>query len=272
MSLEKKRPGRAARPAAGRKAPAAAGRKPAAAKPAAGSGVPVPAHLAGLMPGTVKCPKCGAAQTAVPVTVLRPEDGALGLLFQGTLNTFSCVSCGVRFKLDVALLYRDDDRRRVVYYLPAEDKLSPDAAEEQVQSILAACFGTDAAGEAPLCRLVATRQEFIEKIAILRAGLDDRLVEFIKYQLYLKYMAQMNPASKRLLYDFTNGDAERLVFIIFDRTAGRALSATEVPMDAYRELAAAAEHEKDMREEIAKLFPGMHVNAAACFSEDASRR
>ncbi|MFA4944113.1 MAG: CpXC domain-containing protein [Lentisphaeria bacterium] len=244
--------------AAGHGAESATGaRRKGAAEPAA--------ELAAMVPGTVKCPKCGAPQAAAPVTVLRPDDGALGLLFQGTLNLFTCAACGVRFKLEVALLYRDDARRRIVYYVPPEDAPTPAAAEAQVAAILQGCFGGGGA-EKPECRLALSRQEFIEKIALLRAGLDDRLVEFIKYQLYLRHEAAMDPRQRQLFYDFSLAGRDDLGFILFDRATGKAQAGAHVPMAAYRELEDAWRSSAELKEEIGRLFPGFHVSAATGFA------
>ncbi len=246
-----------------------AARTPAAKpapRPATRGGAEVPEHLAALIPGTVKCPKCGMAQTAVPVTVLRPDDGALGLLFQGTLNLFTCISCGTRFKVESLILYRDDAKKCLVCYIPEADAGAPQEAEAQVRKIMEGCFGPEVAGEvAPQCRLVFRRQDLVEKIVMLRAELDDRLVEYIKYQLYLKRATELDPRKKALLYDFSNGDKEQLAFVVFDRKSGRAESATHVPMALYRELADACRESDELRGEMTKLFPGMRVNASGCF-------
>jgi hypothetical protein len=114
-------------------------------------------------------------------------------------------------------------------------------------------------------RLVRVRAELVEKIAILRAGLDDRLVEFVKYQFFLRREQALDPQRKELYYDFSATGKEKLAFVVFDRMSGKAESAAHLPMDVYRELAAAFLTSDDLQEELQKLFPGYVVNAASLF-------
>lgn len=216
---------------------------------------------------SVECPKCGAPQDVAPVTVLRPGDKALGPLFNGTLNRFSCTRCGAAIRVDVPLLYRDDAGRRVIYFLPPGESgpVPQKQAEEQVEAVLTAVFGAAADGARPECRLALAKAEFIEKVALSRAHLDDRLVEFIKYQLYSRRPEELDPARKELLYDFSNASKDKLGFIIFNREMGQAETAIHVPMAVYRELASAFLNSADPQDELRKLFPGHVVCAANLF-------
>lgn len=216
---------------------------------------------------SVKCPTCGREIPLTPVTVLRPDDASLGLLFRGTLNQCLCPDCNARFRVDLPLLYRDDARRIVVYCLPAgeQDGSDLEQAEAQVDTILKSIFAGDDVAELPECRLVFTIAEFVEKIALVQAGLDDRLVEYIKYQFFLRRERDLNPARRNLLFDFSHTEPENLGFIVVDRQSGKACAAAHIAMDTYRELAAAFLAQDGLREELRKLFPRYVVSAMRLF-------
>ena len=216
----------------------------------------------------VPCPQCGEVQAVTPVSVLRSHEKTVGLLFKGALNRFACEHCGATITVDVPLLYRDDRRRLIVYFVPpgASGPVPEKQAEEQIEAVMQAVFGAAADERTrPECRLALLKAEFIEKIALFRAHLDDRLVEFIKYQLYSRHPRELDPTRVELLYDFSNAAKDRLGFIIFNRETARAESGIHVPMDVYRELAATFHNSADLQDELRKLFPGHIVCAANLF-------
>ncbi len=249
--------------------PAKTGAKSAkTAKPAKGAN---PARAASAAKG-IACPHCGAALADVrPVTAFCRKDKALvAELFkghEGKFNVFPCGACGRDVRLDLALVYRDEDHASLIYYLPPADRTTVAEAEKAIDVIVEKLFGADAApADVPDCRLTLSLQEFIEKIALLEDGLDDRVVEFIKYHIYLNNEHDINPHKVTLLYNFTNPDQEVLEFVIFNRTSGKAENATNVPMTLYHEVKDSLTGDKELHEEVCQLFRGRHhVSAASLF-------
>lgn len=215
-------------------------------------------------PVPVTCPQCGHGQELQPTVVLRPGDPALAQLFGGTLNRLTCGACGTAFRVDVPLLYRDDEHRFVVYLLPDS---AGEEAEATAERIVAGVFAGVARSARPEWRLVGTYAELVEKIGLCRNGLDDRLVEFIKYQMYLRRERDLDPRQRTLLYDFSNPSAGNLCFIVYDRRTSRPDGAAHIPMDTYRELAATLAKDAGLRDELRRLFPGHRVSAAAAFTD-----
>lgn len=214
----------------------------------------------GSAPLSVTCPHCGAAVDSDPVTVLRPEDREVIELFRGELNRLDCERCGSEFLLASPLLFRDDARRFLIYYLPLEDRTKWPEAERQMQEVITALLADDAMGGLPECRLVLTRRSLVEKIAVHRDGLDDRIVEYVKYQLFSRPEDAIDPVRYELLYDFSQQDVAKLAFILFGRDSGKAEAAAHIPMDVYSEVAEAFLKDDDMRKELDALFAGCYVN------------
>ncbi len=214
-------------------------------------------------PRVVDCPQCEAPVAVKPVTVVRPRSGDLKRLFKGDLNRVTCEACQTAFVLDVPILYRDDEARFLVYFIAEADPAQWPECERRMQAVTAEVF-TAAGGQAPpSCRLVTDRSALIEKIALHERGLDDRIIEYIKYQLYQTPggSARLDPVRQRLLYDFSSEPADgRLAFVVFDREHGRATAGAHLPIEVYREVAEAFTSNLGMRDELESLFPGYMVS------------
>lgn len=207
-----------------------------------------------------ECPKCHARQEATPITVIAPQTEALKQLFKGELNQLECRECGTRFLLQSPLIFHDDAREKLIYYIPVERRDNWAEAEKEMEKITGALADTNEQATKPDCRLTLTRRSFIEKIAIHLAGRDDRVIEYLKYQLYRKPDGQIDPVRTELLYDFSDQSEEQLKFILFDRETGQAQAATHIPIQLYDELVETFLKDDDMKEELDSLFSGHFVN------------
>ena len=208
----------------------------------------------------VTCPKCGEAQQATIVTAIHRDDAALDSLFDGSLNRVSCESCGVLFLLDVPLVYRDDDARYLIYFMPLANPGDWERAEADMRKLTQHVFEDGAGLDPPECRLTVSRRGFIEKIALHLHRLDDRLVEYVKYQLQSGPARRVDPIRSELLYDFSAGDPDTLCFVVVDRESGEASAGAHLPMDVYNELAEVFLGDGGMEDELEKLFPGYYVS------------
>jgi hypothetical protein len=118
----------------------------------------------------------------------------------------------------------------------------------------------DGGEQPPECRLTVTRKSFVEKISIHVSRLQDRLIEYVKYQLYTGREHRIDPVRYELLYDFTAGDGHKLPFLVMDRESGRATAAAHIPMKVYSELAEMFLPGSALAEELNALFPGCFVS------------
>ncbi|HBX75258.1 MAG: CpXC domain-containing protein [Acidaminococcaceae bacterium] len=113
-----------------------------------------------------------------------------------SLFRFCCPYCGQTSTINYSFLYHQMDRSLFIYYVPEDEDIEP--VEQILGTILngkqqdkSPDSGAEQAGDAALlnaltnyrCRIVRTHKDFLEKLAILDAGLDDRLVELTKVML-----------------------------------------------------------------------------------------
>lgn len=209
---------------------------------------------------TVRCPKCGSGQDVAPVTVLRPGDAGIGTLFKGQLNQVRCSTCSVPFLLDVPILFRDDERLRLVYFIPLDDPRQWPEAEERMKGVTGRLFPPDDWPRLPVCRLTVTRRTFVEKITLFMGNVDDRIVEYLKFQLYQRSENKIDPIRTELLYDFSSNGGDRLAFLLFDRETGQPTAAAHYPMDVYADLVSMFLDGGEMEAELGELFPGYYVS------------
>ena len=208
----------------------------------------------------VCCPHCEAVQEVEPVTVIRPTDDSLVQLFKGTLNRVTCSSCETPFLLDVPLLFRDDDEKLLIYFIPMQDIQKWREAEEQMKELTKTIFDDEIEAFEPQCRLTLTRKTFVEKISLHLHRLNDRLIEYIKYQLYENPQKKIDPIRNELLYDFSAQDDGKLPFLVMDRESGQATAGAHIPIEIYSELASTFLTDSKLQEELASLFPGFYVS------------
>ena len=90
---------------------------------------------------------------------------------------YHCPHCGTDVHVDYGFLYHDMDHHFMVFYAPTDkdqENADRDMADGQAQFKAM----VDTAGY--VMRLVRTKADLLEKIAIFEAGLDDRLMELTK--------------------------------------------------------------------------------------------
>jgi len=216
----------------------------------------------------IECPHCLSVQQVCPITVLRPDDKALGDLMAGKLNLVQCAECDSSFPLNVPILFRDDDSSFLIYLLPLEDNTEWETAEKQVARIAHTVFGQDSSS-APTCRLVLMHRDFIEKIAIHQRGLDDRIIEYVKFQLYKNpnFAGELDPVRHRLLFDFSPAADDTVSFIVFDRESSDATAGTHLAMEDYLEVEKTFFGNIKLKAEFEALFPGHYVSVDRLLDE-----
>lgn len=200
------------------------------------------------------CPKCEVETSFAAVTVITDQQtDDLKSLFAGRLNTVHCDACQTDFLYETPILYRDDARRWMVYYLPPTIIERLDDAVLRVEEIYDMVFTDYANEERPGCRLVTKRNALIEKIAIHQRQLDDRIIEYIKYQLY-QNCDNLDTIRHELLFDFGNTTESQLTFLAFDRDTGKPTYSMVFPVEDYASLSTYFLSSEKMQHELERMF------------------
>ena len=174
----------------------------------------------------IRCPACKREQAVALVQSInaREHPELKARLLAGDLNVLAC-QCGQRTPLSATLLYHDPDRD---YYCQACPGGEPAMREGEAAFAVIGPVGTR--------RLVPSQNALVEKVKILDAGLDDRVVEVLKVLL----LAPTNDLDAILLFDRV--DAGLVHWILLDDE--QLLSS---PLAGYEKLAATLDAPDDLR-------------------------
>ena len=164
----------------------------------------------------IRCPKCGTeAEVELYDSINVVEDPPLREDLMGNrLNAVTCAACSFLFRVDKPLLYIDPIRGFAVWWTP-EGAAQPEKAADEYRRMLASL--REAPGRLDLkLHLVYERVELVERVFLLEAGLDERIVEYIKYLIYSKNARKVDAQAKRLLFNAQDSDDETLCFVVQD--------------------------------------------------------
>ena len=177
----------------------------------------------------VPCPSCQREHEAKLVQSINTQQSPelKARLLAGDLNMLDC-SCGKRTLLSATLLYHDPDREYFCQACPGG---------EAAMAAGAAAFA--AIGGVGTRRLVPSQNALAEKVKILEAGLDDRVIEVLKVILLAADNEDLNSI---LLFDRVDRDANIITWILLQpqRTVAS-------PLAAYDKLAPTLKAPEDLR-------------------------
>ena len=210
----------------------------------------------------IRCPKC-AHEHEVELfdsIDISAEPALREALLLNQLNAVRCAGCAFTFQVHKPLIYRDTQRGYIIYWLPVPVG-AEEAGERQFAEMLLLLAAQQPDGvPLPPVHLVFTRTELIERIFLLEAGLDERLIEYVKQLMYLNNTSQLDPARKALLFNAHDSTPENLCFVVQDVATRKMEAMLHYSRAAYTALAEMFRAEEKMRM-LRELFPGPHISA-----------
>ena len=175
-----------------------------------------------------ECPNCNAPGeiTISPIVRVSETPEAKARVLCGTYFEWECPSCGRRYLFDDVFLYYDDIKNFMVYYVPGfKNKALP------VPTLIRTKDGFD--WRSSTLRVTARFLDLAEKIRILDAGFDDRVVEAVKYYCHVNFAKTEQPAQDIL---FEELDEDGTLF--FSVYRGDNCIGLPVPMDMHQRVKA----------------------------------
>jgi transcription elongation factor Elf1 len=217
----------------------------------------------------IRCPQCGHEQNVElydSINVSQQPDLKTAL-FENRLNRVLCGSCEASFRIDKPLLYHDADRNILIHWMPDTAVSREEILDEFDRSMeeLRAALPEDI--EPPRVRLVFTRAELVELIFIIEAGMEERVVEYIKYTVHMQNMKRLPPTEKQLLLNVEDSTAEELLFAVQNVETLELEDLLRYPRAAYHGV---REMYRKNPDEFTDLFPGPYISArGALLAESA---
>ncbi len=219
----------------------------------------------------IRCPKCQHEQDldlyeSINVKT-NPELKAQ--LMAAQLNTVTCEQCNASFRIDKPLLYHDPARKLLIYWIPTKDN-EIEAGQKKFTECISQLNTLLPQGlDAPEVHLVFTRTELVERIFLLEAGLNERIIEYIKHMIYAKNNVKLDPVRKALLFNAEDSTPEMLCFVVQDVVTRQLESLLQYSRDAYTALCEVFDNDEQTAI-LLEMFPGPYISARACLLKEAA--
>jgi hypothetical protein len=212
----------------------------------------------------IKCPRCGQEHEVVLYEAINVQQSPelKDQLLANRLNRVACPDCEFSFRVDKPLLYSDPARRLLIHLLPVNGS-DPARGEEAFAGLVQRLGETLPDGvAAPDIHLVHSRIELVERIFLLEAGLNERIIEYIKHIIYSRNLDRLDPARKALLFDAQDSNEENLCFVIQDLPSQKLEGVLHYSRSAYQGLTEMFDRD-DQTPSLMELFPGPYISARA---------
>ena len=219
----------------------------------------------------ITCPACGTSQDITLVEVLNAQtDPDLKEdLMHNRLNRVSCSNCDIDFRVDLPLLYTDAEEELMIHWVPENEDANREQILEEFDEVIERMNAeTDEQVPVPNVRLVMTRVELIELIYMVEAGMNQRVVEYVKYSIYTRNQEKLDPEHHRMLLNVEDSTDDELVFVmqnVEDQQLGQVLRYGRSAYESLLELFA------DDPEEFMEMFPGPCISARDVLLDDAEQ-
>ncbi len=220
---------------------------------------------------SILCPKCEASLSAELYDSINVGDAPAlrDQLMANELNAVTCPHCDFVFRVDKQLLYNDPTRRFMVFWFPGSEAQYQSNKEEFITSMTALNQTLPDDFDPPGIHLVFSRTELVERIFLLEAGLNERIIEYVKYMMYSRNQEKCDPQKKAILFNAEDSTDEALCFVVQDVETLRLESMMEFDRSAYDGLLELFDNDEKTAN-LMELFPGPYISARALFLHEAA--
>ena len=218
----------------------------------------------------IRCPGCGHEQAVelYESVNVRTDPVLRDQLMANQLNVVQCEGCRISFRVDKPLLYHDPDRRFLLYLLPlAEDQLPAGERHfaETLRRVQAALPGNS---KPPAIGLILNRLELVERIFLHEAGLNERVVEYLKYMMYTRNPRRLDPDRKTILFNAQDSTDDPLCFVIQDVASRKLEGVLKYERKVYDALCEMFDRDEETPD-LLELFPGPYISARALLRRES---
>jgi hypothetical protein len=219
----------------------------------------------------IRCPKCQQDQSVQLYESINAQTSPelKKQLMANQVNAVTCEQCAMTFWVDKPLLYHDPGRRFMIYQIPMGENAVDDGERQFTESLgrLSGLMPKDI--QAPDVSLVFSRTELVERIFLRDAGLNERIIEYIKYMIYTHNAGKVDPIKKILLFDAEDSTPEALCFVVQDAKSKKLESVLQYDRKTYAALCETFDKD-DQTPTLLELFPGPYISARRLLLKETS--
>jgi len=217
----------------------------------------------------ISCPKCRhEQQVELHESINVQESPELKqLLMTNQLNAVTCEECNLSFRVDKPLLYNDPERQIMIYLIPLGEDNFIDGERQFTESLKRLNENLPEGADEPKVALVFSRTELVERVFLFEAGLNERIIEYVKYLIYSKNMEKIDPMEKNLLFNAEDSNEATLCFVVQDSKSKQLESVLQYERKTYDALCEMFDQD-EQTSNLLELFPGPHISARALFLQE----
>lgn len=221
---------------------------------------------------SISCPQCGVEQDVelYDSINIREAPALRDDLMANQLNATECPHCGFQFRVDKQLLYHDPDNRVMIYWFPGKEEDYHRNRDIFLQTLQTLDTALPDEFDPPVVHLVFSRSELVERIYLLEAGLNERVIEYIKYMMYSRNLERLNPHQKAILFNAQDSNDETLCFVTQNLETMQLEELLEYDRNAYDGLVEMFDQD-DQTAQLMELFPGPHISARALMLDEPEK-
>ena len=218
----------------------------------------------------IQCPKCQHEQEVSLHESINLKDTPelKQALLSNQLNTVVCEQCKASFRVDKPILYHDPAHSVMIYLIPLNEESFEQGERKFVESLQRLNGKLPKESKMPDVCLVFSRIELVERIFLFDAGLDERIIEYIKYLIYSHNLKKIDPAEKALLFNAEDSTPDALCFVTQDIKTKKLESVIQYERKTYNALCEMFDRD-DKTASLLELFPGPHISARALLLKDS---
>lgn len=222
-------------------------------------------------PYPIVCPQCEAEQEVELYDAINVREAPTlrDELMANQLNAVTCPHCGFQYRVDKPLLYHDPENHMMIYWFPGQEDEYRDNRDLFLQTLQALDSALPDEFDPPTIHLVFTRTELIERIYLLEAELNERVIEYIKYMMYSRNLERLDPKQKAILFNAEDSNEQALCFVTQNLENMQLEEMLEFDRNAYEGLLEMFDQD-DQTAQLMELFPGPHISARALLIENSS--
>ena len=182
------------------------------------------------------CPNCGVGNDAHIINKIKLFDDSLERLLRGDLNLIVCFSCSQEYHVEVPLYCCIESYKMLIFYQPSFKNLNltqiDQVSEDLVKNFL---INKNPQLSNYEIRITVDRNSFIEKIFLASHSFNDKLFEYLKFQIYRKEK-EYNYPNHQFFYDYTCKDKTIIQFFVFSQTGTKIKTGLQIKMSLYTQL------------------------------------
>ena len=211
---------------------------------------------------SITCPQCGHIQDVDLYDAINVEEDPelRNELIGNKLNVVICESCSFSFAVDKPLLYHDPDRDIMIYLMPLHGQTLEEGQRTFTEFINTLTRSLPEDIPAPHVHLVFTRSELAERLFVLEAELDERIIEYMKYMIFTRNLEKVHPQQKLVLFDAHDSNEDQIAFLIQDIQTRKIDGILKYERSAYDSLDEMFD-EDEQTPDLFEFFPGPHISA-----------